>query len=342
MISCPVCSTTLAEEKNFCPACGAPLRTGPSPMAMPVCNHCGAQIPSEKKFCIECGRPVAPQQAVSVQPPAKPEGVPSPVRSQPRAVPARSAPPACAAPLAQPLEARGEGRRWGLMIGAAVIVLGLAGGGWYYLTREGQPAAALAEKPRVPAPAVEIPESARSFPSELSLAPVLLGPGRVSEPGDVISGTTPMMFWEVVPGATTYGINILVEPCGSEHLVYENESISGDSSSLVVPPGVLVRGRKYCWSMRAKTRSGWGPFSSRFYFQVAGVGESEFYPETPRAEQGLRVRELLQSAEREFERGQYRNALSYCEQALRLDPGHSEARALRDKIQRTMEILGIR
>jgi Tfp pilus assembly protein PilF len=50
---------------------------------------------------------------------------------------------------------------------------------------------------------------------------------------------------------------------------------------------------------------------------------------------------LLQRAEREFERGQYRSALRYCDEALRLDPNHTEAQALRKKITDTMRILGI-
>ncbi|MFQ5694674.1 MAG: tetratricopeptide repeat protein [Terriglobia bacterium] len=65
-------------------------------------------------------------------------------------------------------------------------------------------------------------------------------------------------------------------------------------------------------------------------------------PATPPPDYSARIRELLDRAEKEFERRQYKNALYYCDQALQLDPDHGEARALKEKIQQTMRILGIK
>jgi hypothetical protein len=53
-----------------------------------------------------------------------------------------------------------------------------------------------------------------------------------------------------------------------------------------------------------------------------------------------RVREWLSWADHSFQQGDYCNALASCNEALSLDPNNKEALALRDKIQKTINILG--
>ena len=54
-----------------------------------------------------------------------------------------------------------------------------------------------------------------------------------------------------------------------------------------------------------------------------------------------RVQENLRTAQAQLEQRQYKSALDACEMALREAPDNREAIALRDRIQRTMDILGV-
>lgn len=59
-------------------------------------------------------------------------------------------------------------------------------------------------------------------------------------------------------------------------------------------------------------------------------------------EQSVRVRGNIDGAAAHLERGQYRAALDQCEAALREAPDSREALELRDKIRKTMDILGVK
>ncbi len=52
------------------------------------------------------------------------------------------------------------------------------------------------------------------------------------------------------------------------------------------------------------------------------------------------VRNLLAQAEARFQQSDYRGALAACDEALRLDPQNSQAKALKNKVAETMKILG--
>ncbi len=97
-------------------------------------------------------------------------------------------------------------------------------------------------------------------------------PGLSSSPGPTISNLTPTFQWSGVSGADGYGFYISEYPYGSTNLVYENENISGSSTSFNLPSGVLENGKKYRWNIRAHNSAGWSDFSSKLYFQTT-IGE---------------------------------------------------------------------
>lgn len=72
-------------------------------------------------------------------------------------------------------------------------------------------------------------------------APTPTSPGSGSEPGPTISTLTPIFQWSGVSGADRYGLYISQYPYGSGYIVYENENISGSSTSFNLPSGVLYQ-----------------------------------------------------------------------------------------------------
>src|ERR1051325_8835396 len=52
---CPRCGANVANFKNFCGDCGAPL-----PLE---CKACGSENPAGKRFCADCGAPLQPRSA---------------------------------------------------------------------------------------------------------------------------------------------------------------------------------------------------------------------------------------------------------------------------------------
>ena len=96
--------------------------------------------------------------------------------------------------------------------------------------------------------------------------PILLSPGTEESPGGFIT-PLPTMAWQAVPGATGYGLYI--KDIGSGNIIYENESIPANTTSLPIPAGKLKPGVKYRWNMRAKNALGFGEYSIRFHFQVS-------------------------------------------------------------------------
>ncbi len=96
--------------------------------------------------------------------------------------------------------------------------------------------------------------------------PVLNSPGNASSPGPVISTLAPVMSWNPVNGATSYGL--YVRDLVTDKLVYDNDFVPNDTS-LSLPRGTLMPGHNYRWNMRARNSAGFGGFSALSYFQVA-------------------------------------------------------------------------
>jgi hypothetical protein len=97
--------------------------------------------------------------------------------------------------------------------------------------------------------------------------PTALSPGTSTDTGFIVSTTTPTMQWSG-SDATTYELAISQSPYGSGNLVYDNATISGSATSLVLPAGALVNGVKYRWNIQAINGSGQSGFSSDLYFTV--------------------------------------------------------------------------
>jgi GH25 family lysozyme M1 (1,4-beta-N-acetylmuramidase) len=134
-------------------------------------------------------------------------------------------------------------------------------------------------------------ERSESFSAECSTpdAPTLISPGTNSEPGEEINTLTPTFRWNSASNADCYGLYISKYPYGSSNIVYENEAISGSSTSLPLPSGYLQDGVKYRWNMRAHNSAGWSSYGiedgkTRLYFwvnivppnRVKGIDVSEY------------------------------------------------------------------
>jgi GH25 family lysozyme M1 (1,4-beta-N-acetylmuramidase) len=134
-------------------------------------------------------------------------------------------------------------------------------------------------------------ERSESFSAECSTpdAPTLTSPGTSSKPGEEIETLTPTFRWQAVSSADQYGLYISKDPYGSGNIVYENEAISGSSTSLPLPSGYLQDGVKYRWNMRAHNSAGWSSYGiedgkTRLYFwvnivlpnRVKGIDVSEY------------------------------------------------------------------
>jgi len=80
--------------------------------------------------------------------------------------------------------------------------------------------------------------------------PTPISPGTNTDTGYQLNTTTPTMQWSG-SGATTYELAISHYPYGTGNVVYDNASISGSATSLVIPGGTLQNGVKYRWDMQA-------------------------------------------------------------------------------------------
>ncbi|MBX3042467.1 MAG: T9SS type A sorting domain-containing protein [Candidatus Kapabacteria bacterium] len=97
-------------------------------------------------------------------------------------------------------------------------------------------------------------------------APTLTGPSDGIE-----TNLTPTLTWNVVPGATSYNIQ-LAERIGFDHGLIVNET-KWEDVNFTVPSGLLTDGKTYYWKVRANSSSGSGPFSDPLSF-VAKDGTS--------------------------------------------------------------------
>lgn len=82
--------------------------------------------------------------------------------------------------------------------------------------------------------------------------------------GAIDVSLTPTFQWQLVSGATKYGLYVSKPPYGEANLVYENENVTG--TSLTLPSGILSEGITYRWNMRSHSSCGWGPLSSAWSF----------------------------------------------------------------------------
>ncbi|MBE3123843.1 MAG: cadherin domain-containing protein, partial [Planctomycetes bacterium] len=107
-------------------------------------------------------------------------------------------------------------------------------------------------------------------------APVLIGPGTGSFPGQTLSTTTPTFQWQSVSGADQYGVYIReMNADGSAGALVFNSvdlgiSIAGSATSYILPGGYLQNGRRYRWNMSAHNSAGWSPnYAIPLYFNVS-------------------------------------------------------------------------
>ena len=54
-MKCDGCGAEVPEGKNFCPNCGASMKSAEAPKKGRVCENCGADVPAGSKFCPNCG-----------------------------------------------------------------------------------------------------------------------------------------------------------------------------------------------------------------------------------------------------------------------------------------------
>ena len=99
--------------------------------------------------------------------------------------------------------------------------------------------------------------------------PTPASPGSATLPYPIISTTTPTFQWSGGSGADLYGLYVSKYPYGGSDLIYQNESIPGGQTSLLLPAGHLNQGVAYRWNMRAHNSAGWSNYSGVLYFQVA-------------------------------------------------------------------------
>jgi hypothetical protein len=98
--------------------------------------------------------------------------------------------------------------------------------------------------------------------------PTPLSPGTSTDTGFAVNTLTPTMQWSG-SGATQFELAISQSPYGVGNLVYDNVSVSGSSSSLAIPVGVLQNGVKYRWDIQATNSAGQSAWSTDLYFTVA-------------------------------------------------------------------------
>ncbi len=97
--------------------------------------------------------------------------------------------------------------------------------------------------------------------------PTPQSPGTSSKPGERVTKYRPTFRWQGVSGASKYGLYISKYPYGQANLVYENETISGSSTSFTLDSD-LEPGHLYRWNMRAYKGGQWTEFSDRLYFYI--------------------------------------------------------------------------
>lgn len=364
---CKSCGQPLAA-----PAAPSPPVVG----AMLSCSACDTANREGAKFCRNCGRPLA-AEAAPATPAEVPRTAARPAVAAVPAPAARPAPAPARAPFSAPLEPETDWRRWGLIAGAGVLVAALAAAGWYYWTNR-SPAVSVPDDTAAQPPPPKTPAISPTT-SVLSQVPGCSISGSttytvVAKPlGYVVSGDR--SFCTDESGVTRFATtpdkacdrNSFADPEGrspneasaigslrtlnTAAVTYQYTYGNGYPPSLAAlgppasesPPNcdraglidnILASGTKagYAYIYTPGT-----PISSS---QAASASPTEPLEGTPQPDQSGRIRELLANAEANFQQADYCRARRYCDEALRLDPRHSQARTLRNKIQQTIDVLG--
>ncbi len=105
--------------------------------------------------------------------------------------------------------------------------------------------------------------------ASLPSAPVLVSPGTLTGPGQLVPNTTPTLTWLAASGTSSYGVYVSISPYGETNIVFKNENVSSTATSLQIPAGSLQDGGLYRWNMAAKNASGWTYSAAPYYFQVS-------------------------------------------------------------------------
>lgn len=95
--------------------------------------------------------------------------------------------------------------------------------------------------------------------------PTDLKPGS-SEPGPTLTTLTPTLSWSKVSNATYYKVYVSVPPYNNPNIIFENESVSGNS--VTIPSGYLQWGKQYRWNVRACNSVGDSGISDTLYFRT--------------------------------------------------------------------------
>jgi surface antigen len=107
--------------------------------------------------------------------------------------------------------------------------------------------------------------SAGSLPT----VPSPIAPGTNTDTNYPVTSLIPTMQWSG-SGATAYELVISQSPYGAGNVVFDANQLSGSSTSLQVPAGILQYGSKYAWKMQATNAAGQSAWSGLLYFTVNG------------------------------------------------------------------------
>jgi hypothetical protein len=89
---------------------------------------------------------------------------------------------------------------------------------------------------------------------------------------------TPLLDWQDLPNASTYGVQLSVDPNFGSFLVNVNGL---DSSKYQVPSGILAANTTYFWRANARNGLGTSPFSTIWFFRSVVTGISQTSGEVP-------------------------------------------------------------
>lgn len=101
------------------------------------------------------------------------------------------------------------------------------------------------------------------------IVPILVSIGTGSSPGQTISTTTPMLTWNAITGATSYGVYI--RDVTSNTLVYTNNCATS-TTNFAVPASILINNGQYRWNIIATSSCGsscTSDYATPLYFNIS-------------------------------------------------------------------------
>jgi hypothetical protein len=105
----------------------------------------------------------------------------------------------------------------------------------------------------------------------------VISPGTIAQPGPLLRTLTPVFLWQ--PAVNTLGHALYLTDLRSGQLVYGDEHLD-NSGRFQLPSNVLVPGRAYRWSVRARNGLGWGVTSPLMHFGTQSDGVTPAAPVT--------------------------------------------------------------